>query len=254
MKFKDHFSAHAAAYARHRPRYPPALFEYLAAAAPNRGAAWDCATGNGQAAVALADQFQRVLATDASAAQIENAEPHRRIEYRVAPAESSGIEPHSIALITVAQALHWFDLPLFFAEAQRVLQPGGIIACWGYNLLTIAPEIDPLVNRFYRETTGPFWPAEREMIETGYGTIEFPFDEITPPPFEMRALWNLDQLLGYLRTWSATQKFISARGFDPVDSLSEALGRVWGGADAWRAVRWPLHGRVGRLPEMNLRE
>jgi len=249
VTFKDHFSGRAAEYARFRPRYPEELFAYVGTIAPRRSTAWDCATGNGQAAVALAERFDRVIATDASAQQIESAKQHERVEYRVAAAESSGLELQSIDLVTVAQALHWFDVPAFFTEAQRVLKPGGVIAVWGYNLLTISPEIDAVVNRFYSETTGPFWPPERAIIEAGYGALELPFTEITPPPFRMEVEWTLEQLLGYLRTWSATQKFIAARGFDPVVPLGNELQQFWPRAEDVRLVRWPLSLRVGKTPE-----
>lgn len=248
MSFKDHFSGHAAEYARFRPRYPDELFAYLASIAPARDCAWDCATGNGQAAIALAAHFDRVIATDASARQIDSAERHERIEYRIAPAEQSGLAAASVDAITIAQALHWFDIPAFFVEAQRALRPRGVIAIVAYNLLTIAPEIDVLVNHFYAETTGPFWPPEREIVEAGYRGIDFPFDELDAPSLEMETQWTLAQLLGYLRTWSATQRFAAARGFDPVDSLGRALAEVWRvDVDTPRLVRWPLTLRIGRL-------
>ena len=240
MTFKDHFSGHASEYARYRPRYPGEMFAFLASLAPSRELAWDCATGNGQAASALAPHFQRVIATYASAAQIDNAEPHEHVDYRVAPAEASGLDSSSIDLITVAQALHWFDLNKFFAEAARVLKPNGILAVSGYQLLKITNEIDAIVNRFYYETTDPFWPPERDIIERGYTTIDFPFPELAVPRFEMRLDWNLDQLLGYLRTWSATKKFIETNGYDPVDSLGSELRPIWQDENRARLVRWPL--------------
>ncbi len=246
MKFKDHFSGHAAQYAQFRPHYPAALFEYLASLAPAHEYAWDCATGNGQAAFALTSHFQRVIATDASAEQIANTEPHDAVKYRVTPAEGSGLEDNSIDLVTVAQALHWFDIPAFFAEAHRVLKPNGVIAIWAYNLLKISPEIDRLVENFYTETTGPFWPPERVIVEAGYRSIAFPFAEIDAPPFRMEARWTLEQLLGYLRTWSATQKFLAARGFNPVNSLGQELRAVWDEAEKTRLVQWPLTLRVGK--------
>lgn len=246
MSFKDHFSGHAADYARFRPIYPAELFAYLATLTPARDLAWDCATGNGQAAVALAPHFARVIATDASSTQIESAQQHDGVDYRVAPAENSGIETASVDLVTSAQALHWFDIPAFFAEARRVLKPDGAIAIWAYNLLHVGPEIDALVQKFYTEATGPFWPPERDIVEAGYRGIAFPFEEIAPPSFEMETRWTLDHLLGYLRTWSATQRFIAARGFDPVDSLGEALRGHWGNPDTTRLVRWPLMIRLGK--------
>lgn len=248
MKFKDHFSGHAAQYAEFRPRYPEALFAYLAAAAPRRDTAWDCATGNGQAATALTTHFRRVIATDASAEQIESAKPHERIEYRIATAEASGLESESVDLITVAQALHWFDLPAFFGEAQRILKGAGVVSAWTYNLLTVSPEVDAVIEHFYRVTTGPFWPPERDIIEDGYKRVEFPFEELAAPSFEMEALWTLDQLLGYLRTWSATQKFMVARGYDPVVEVGGQLRRNWGREDEARSVHWPIALRVGRRP------
>lgn len=237
MNFKDHFSGHAADYAEFRPRYPRALFGYLASLAPNEQLAWDCATGNGQAAVALGESFQCVIATDASEKQIAQATPHPRVQYRVAPAEASGLEPNSVSLITVAQALHWFQIEKFLAEAKRVLKPNGVLAVWCYGLFQAGPEIDRLIEEFYRKTVGPYWDFERRLVETGYRTIHFPFQEINAPEFEMSAMWSVEHALGYLRTWSATKGFIAARKFDPVDSLDERLRPLW---PEPRRVVWPL--------------
>jgi SAM-dependent methyltransferase len=241
MKFKDHFSGHAVEYAKFRPHYPDELFEYLASISPRHELAWDCATGNGQAAVGLARHFDSVIATDASAQQIASAELNDRISYRVAPAEASGIDSASVDLTLVAQALHWFDIDRFFTEAKRVLKENGVLAISSYNVLQIDPEMDAIICEFYRETTGPFWPPERDLVETDYKDIKFPFAELSPTRFEMRERWNLHQLAGYLRTWSATQKFIVARGFDPVDSVAEELGRVWKDPEEVREIKWPLH-------------
>ncbi len=164
---------------------------------------------------------------------------------RVAAAEASGLAHKSIDLITVAQALHWFDLELFFNEAKRVLRPGGVIAVWAYTLLKIAPEIDPLLDHFYYKTIAPFWPSERLIVDDRYRGIEFPFAEMTPPKFQLGADWNLNQLLGYIRTWSATRRFTSARGFDPVSELERELLTKWGNREQMRPVLWPLHMRVG---------
>src|SRR6266516_1372482 len=177
-KFKDHFSGHAVEYAKFRPRYPDILFESLGSISPQHQLAWDCATGNGQAAVGLARHFDRVIATDASAQQIASAEPNDRISYRVAPAEASGIDSASVDLILVAQALHWFDLDRFFKEAKRVLKENGVLAISSYNVLEIAPEIDAIIWEFYRETTEPFWPPERELVETDSKDIKFPFADM----------------------------------------------------------------------------
>jgi len=194
--FKDHFSRHAASYAGHRPDYPAALFDYLAARAGAHELVWDVATGNGQAAHGLVRHFARVSATDASAEQIREAMPHPRITYRVAPAEASGLEPASVDLITVAQALHWFDLPRFYTEARRVLRPGGLIAMWCYHLMSVSTEVDRVLEHFYADTIGPDWPPERRLVEDGYRSLEFPFAEIQDAPFfSIERIWSVEQVL-----------------------------------------------------------
>jgi SAM-dependent methyltransferase len=247
MTFKDHFSKQAGDYAKFRPRYPQRLFEYLGSIAPSRQLAWDCGTGSGQAAVGLASVFDRVIATDASEKQISNAQPHERVEYHVAPAENRGVESETLDLIMVAQALHWFDLDRFYTEAQRVLKPDGVLAASAYNLLHIEPVIDEVVNRYYYEVVGPFWPPERKLVEQ-FANLLFPFHEIDPPKFEMTAQWNLNHLLGYLQTWSSTQRFIAARGSDPLEQIIEELRRAWGDSRQTRRVVWPLIVRIGRKP------
>jgi SAM-dependent methyltransferase len=243
--FKDHFSAHAADYAKFRPHYPEALFRYLGSVVSERELAWDCATGNGQAAVALAGMFEHVIATDASAKQIAKAEPHARLEYRVASAENSGIDANKVDIITVAQALHWFDLDRFYSEAKRVLNPRGAIAVWAYNLLRIAPEIDTIVNHYYFNVVGSFWPPERALVEK-FSELPFPFMEIATPSFDMVVQWNVEHLIGYLHTWSATQRYIAARNCDPLESVADELRSAWGDAKQLRPVAWPLTMRVGR--------
>jgi SAM-dependent methyltransferase len=242
--FKDHFSRQAADYAKFRPAYPQELFDYLKNIAPSRQLAWDCGTGNGQAAVELASVFDSVIATDASEKQITNAAMHDRVDYRVAPAEDSGIDSRSVDLIMVAQALHWFDLDRFYAEAQRVLKPDGVLAASAYNLLQIEPVIDEVVNRYYYEVVGPFWPPERRLVER-FAHLPFSFREIGALKFEMRASWNLDHLAGYLRTWSSTQRFIAVKGSDPLKQITQELRTVWGDPQQARKVIWPLTLRIG---------
>jgi SAM-dependent methyltransferase len=244
LTFKDHFSKQAAGYAKFRPHYPQKLFDYLGSIAPARQLAWDCGTGNGQAAVGLASLFDRVVATDASEKQIANAQLHKKVEYRVTPAENSGLGSKTIDLIMAAQALHWFDLNRFYQQAQRILKPEGVLVASAYNLLEIDPAIDEIVNRYYYEVVGPFWPPERALVEQ-FVDLPFPFQEIAPPKFEMTGLWDLDQLLGYLRTWSSTQRFIAEKGADPVQDISHELGSAWGTPKRTRNVSWPLTLRVG---------
>ena len=244
--FQDHFSARAAGYAAYRPSYPAALFEWLAELSPGREAAWDCATGSGQAALGLAPYFRRVVATDASVSQLAHAKAAAGIEYRVAPAESSGLPDRSVDLVTVAQALHWLDRPRFYAEVGRVLRPGGLLACWMYNLIEVTAEFDRLVGRFYTEVVGPFWPGNRVLVDQGYRTVEFPSPELAPPRFEMTEEWTLDHVVGYLGTWSAVTRYLEAKGHDPVALIVPELKAVWGDPGRTRTVRWPLSLRVAR--------
>ena len=253
MRFKDHFSKQAADYAKFRPSYPRQLFDFLGSIAPSRQLAWDCGTGNGQAAVGLASGFDRVIATDASEKQIANAQAHEIVEYRVAPAENSGVGSKTIDLIMVAQALHWFDLDRFYAEARRVLKPDGVLTASAYNLLHIEPAIDDVVNRYYYDVVGPFWPPERRLVEQ-FADLPFPFQEIDPPKFEMTASWDLDHLVGYVRTWSSTQRFIAAKGEDPIEQIADDLRGAWGQPGQTRSVSWPLIVRIGRKPSSGGRQ
>ena len=191
-----------------------------------------------------------MIATDASEKQIANAQRHEIVDYRVASAENSGIESETIDLIMVAQALHWFDLYYFYREAQRVLKRDGVLAASAYNLLHIEKAIDEIVNRYYHEVVGLFWPPERRLVEQ-FGDLPFPFQEIDPPRFEMTAHWNLDHLLGYLRTWSSTQRFIAAKGGDPAEQITDDLRSAWGKPGQTRTVTWPLVVRIGRKPSSN---
>jgi ubiquinone/menaquinone biosynthesis C-methylase UbiE len=247
QKFKDHFSSVAAKYAEFRPEYPAELFAWIASVVPGRERAWDCATGNGQAATLLSEFFEEVVATDASAGQIANARPHNRVRYAVAPAENCGLPNDSVDVITVAQAAHWLDLPKFYAEAKRVLRSEGLLAIWCYGTFQFRnKDIDWLLDDFYHNVVGPFWAPERRFIEEDYRTIDFPFDELVAPHFQMQARFTLDRLLGYLRTWSATQRFMKEKGFDPVSKLNEKLVPFWKPDDRLTPISWPIHIRAGR--------
>lgn len=244
--FPDHFSPVAGEYAAGRPRYPDALFAWLGSLAPGRSLAWDAGTGSGQAAAGLAGHFVRVVATDASAEQIAAAPSDARIEYRVAPAERSGLAARSVDLVTAAQALHWFDIPAFYAEAARVLRPDGLLAVWTYARPAFGDSaLDAELARFH-DRVRDWWPPERRLVDTGYRTIPFPFPEITPPAFAMTADWDLEHFLTCLRSWSAVTRCRQATGLDAVAAAS-GFAAAWGRPDARRRVQWPLSVRAGRM-------
>ena len=245
--FHDHFSGVASRYADFRPHYPGPLFDYLAGLARKDSTVWDCAAGNGQATLDLAARFDRVIATDASRDQIASAKPRPNIEYRVATAEQSGLPAASVSLITVAQALHWFDLYAFHAEAARALEPRGVLAAWCYGINQVEGEsVNQIVQDFYANIVGPYWPPERKLVEEGYRSIPFPYQELSTPDFRMEAQWTLEQLIGYFSTWSATIRYIKTNGKNPLEALATRLAREWGDATSPRLITWPLGLRVGR--------
>ena len=239
--FNNHFGDLASQYASSRPGYPRALFDYLGSLAKSQKLAWDCGAGNGQASLGLATVFDRVIATDASQEQVRCAAAHPRIEYRVSTAEDSRLESGSIDLVLVAQALHWFNLDSFYKEATRVLKPGGVLAAVTYGPLVVDdPSVDPLIQMFYHDWVGSFWPPERRHVENNYRDIAFPFPKIQAPTIEMSAHWTVDQLLGYLRSWSATDACSKATGSNPVDRLKPMLEESTGFAGGTLRINWPL--------------
>lgn len=245
--FADHFSVTAANYARYRPGYPAALFEWLASIVRQRRRAWDCATGSGQAAVGLAEYFTDVVATDGSQAQLDAATPHERVHYLCATAEQSRLPSASVDLVTVAQALHWLDVDAFYREANRVVVPGGALAVWSYGHFEVDPSVDRVVGDFYAHTIGPYWPSERAHVENGYRDIAFPFAPIDAPVLAMRERWSLDEVLGYIGTWSAVQRYRKAKGDDALRAFAARVRDAWGDPSVAREVRWPLMVRAGRV-------
>lgn len=245
--FKDHFSQHAAAYATYRPKSPDRLFEYLASLVPAHRRAWDVGTGNGQAAVELTPWFDEVIATDASGEQIAQALPHPKVTYAVSPAERSGLESSSIDLITVAQAIHWFDFDRFYQEVRRVARPEAVLAVWTYELSIIDPAVDAVVKAYYLEGVGSYWPPERDWVKDHYEHLPFPFPEIKPPPLVMEESRSLAEWVGYLHTWSATQRALRAGKTAVWEKLVQDLTAAWGDPRKAKTVRWPLYLRVGRV-------
>lgn len=247
MNFEDHYSGHADAYARHRPRYPDELFAWLASISPGRALAWDAGTGSGQVAVALTDHFDHVIATDASREQLASAIEHQRVEYRHESAGRASLEEGSVDLITAGAAAHWFDLDEFYREVRRAGRTGAVIALFSYGPRDFADIIGPAVHRFQEEILGPYWPERIQLVHERYATLPFPFDEIPAPPFEMTAEWNLFELLAFLETWSASQRYFRERGRRATAEVEPELMRMWGDPRQRRLLRCPVFVRAGRV-------
>jgi ubiquinone/menaquinone biosynthesis C-methylase UbiE len=227
MVFKDHFSTQAQTYADSRPDYPPELYEFIASQTKEHTLCWDVATGNGQAAVPLAQYFDRVVATDASMAQLQQAIACGNIDYRCEPAEQSSLENASVDLVTVAQALHWFDFERFYPEVRRVLKPGGLVAAWTYGLLTVNDEVDSIIQGYYSGELSGYWPQERRYVDEAYQTIPFPFSKVETPNFNIERKWTLEQLCRYLESWSAVEKYKKENGNSGVSLIKQQLAPYW---------------------------
>jgi SAM-dependent methyltransferase len=241
--FKDLFSENTQDYAKFRPVYPDALFTYLASTVRSHDLAFDVGTGSGQAAVALAEHFKRVIATDPSQKQLDAAVPHPKVTYQQGPAERLPAEKGSVDLLTAAQAFHWFKREEFFKEADRVLKPGGVLALWTYSMTEISPDVDRTVHRLYEDLLGTFWEPERRLVEEGYRSVTLPFQELNPPGIDMQANWSLAHLVGYLSTWSALKTCIQKTGQNPLERVFPDLQKAWGRSET-RLVKWPLSIRI----------
>lgn len=241
----DRFSGHSKQYAAFRPTYPQALYNFIMKHVPDNRMAWDCACGNGQVARDLSTRFHKVFATDHSAPQVANAVQKDNITYFVSPAEKTSFPDKNFDLITVGQALHWFNIPAFFSEARRVSKPGGVVAVWGYSLLNIEPKINSIINHFYVDIIGSYWDPERKLIDQRYATIDFPFEKIEAPAFQFSFDWTLEELRGYLTTWSSVQKFIKQNQRDPVEGLINDLEPLW--KSRTKKISFPLFTLIGRV-------
>jgi SAM-dependent methyltransferase len=242
----DHFSRDSRSYAEFRPRYPASLFSWVAALPAARRLAWDAATGSGQAATMLVPHFERVVATDLSREQLQARLEAPGAYYAASLAEASGLRGARVDLVTVAQAYHWFDHSRFHREVSRVIVPGGALAVWCYGVMRAPPDLDAAVTRFYYETVGSYWPAERGHVEKGYRHFEIPIAEVESPPLAIEAELTLPQFLGYVRTWSAVGRFMQAMGYDPVQALGRELGAIWMDPASTRRITWPISVRAGR--------
>jgi SAM-dependent methyltransferase len=237
---KDNFSTQAEVYAKYRPQYPDALFEYIMSFVPDKNLAWDCGTGNGQTAKELAKYFQQVYATDISSKQIEHAVKQVNIHYAIEPAEKTSIANNQVDLITVSQALHWFNFEKFYAEVKRVSKPTCIIAVWTYSLLKIDLITDALIHKYHFDTLQNYWDNERKYVDDGYNTVPFPFKIIDTPEFFIEVNWNTEDLEGYFNTWSALQKFIKENNYNPVPALMKEIKQHWPASEV-RKIIFPIH-------------
>jgi len=243
---KDNFSTQSDQYAKYRPAYPNDFFDYLNSIIPNRQNAWDCGTGNGQVAYALAKTFDKVFATDISSSQIDNALQADNIWYSVQPAETTNFNNGQFDLIVIAQAIHWFDFDKFYIEVKRTAKDNAIICVVGYSLIKITEPIDNIITDFYTNVIGSYWDKERKYIDENYTTIPFPFDEIRTPKFVNTQHWTLEHLIGYLNTWSAVKHFIKQNNYNPIDKLQKDIEQLWGNEQT-KEVRFPLLLRIGRI-------
>jgi SAM-dependent methyltransferase len=246
MPVIDLFSDRADLYATARPRYPEALYEFLATCVDRRERVWDCGAGNGQAAVAIAAYFSEVYATDVSEQQIANAIPKTNVFYSVQPAEKTNFPNACFDAVVVATALHWFDLPTFWQEVKRVLRDGGIFAAWGYGWLSISPAIDGVIKAQLRDVIEPYWSPRLQLLWNSYRDIEFPFESIPAPALKMQVAWNLPELLAYLHTWSATRQCMQQQGTEFFEALGEELAQLWGNPEDRKEVGMDLHMIAGR--------
>jgi SAM-dependent methyltransferase len=241
------FSGVSEEYAASRPLYPPELFDWLASSVRCRDAAWDAATGNGQAALGLATHFARVIATDRSPNQVRHAKQHPRIEYRVATAEESGLAADSVDLAVAAAAIHWFDLERFYPEARRVVRHGGVLAAWTYHVAHVGPPLDRVLWPFYTDVVGPHFAAGARMVDARYAGLTLPGKELAVPALRVSVRWSAQDVLRFVRTWSGVQSYIAATKKDPVAQIAASVRDAFGGDDSMLDLSWPLYIRAARL-------
>jgi SAM-dependent methyltransferase len=241
---KDNFSDRSQLYARHRPGYPNELIDFIISKTKNRHRVWDCATGNGQVASVLAEHFDRVDATDISESQLSHAIQRENIHYRIAAAENSGLDDHIFDLITVGQAIHWFDFDDFYKEVHRVMKPGGLLTVFGYGNVQFGDAVDNVVAKLYSGILDGYWDPERRYLDEEYQSLPFPFQEIPVPNFTMPVEWERESFLGYLQSWSASQHYRRKNGVDPVDLVRDEFNSVWKDHEIKNTV-FPLYVKMG---------
>jgi ubiquinone/menaquinone biosynthesis C-methylase UbiE len=240
------FEQGGAAYAAFRPQYPDELVSYLRSVAPDNPMALDVGCGTGQLTRLLATQFAQVIGVDPSEDQIAHAVACKNVRYQCLPAEELGVEDKTVDLITAAQAAHWFNLPKFYDEARRVVKDQGVIALISYGVAQLDSDCNARFQSFYRDQIRSYWPPERQLVDSGYATIDFPFEELQYPQLEIRLEWDLSELLGYISTWSAVQNAHQQGQDGLLQKFSDDMNSLWGEADTKRSIVWPIHMRVGR--------
>jgi len=245
VKVKDLFSGHARDYAEFRPKYPDALVKYISRLVKYRGVVWDCACGSGQLSLPLAEHFQLVLASDISEGQIAQAPGHKGILYTVQPAEKTDFPDEFFDMVVVGQAIHWFNHEAFYREAKRVMGPNAVLVIIGYGMMRVSPEVDVVIDHFYKNITGPYWEPERKYINEAYQTLPFPFETIEIPTFDMPCQWSFAQMMGYLNTWSAVKKYEAKNGLNPLTLVADDLEQAWG-SPAVKQVVFPIFMKAGK--------
>ena len=244
---KDLFSKQSDLYARYRPTYPKELYEHILSFVKEKNIAWDCATGNGQAAVVLAEHFKKVIATDISASQIEKAIKKDNIEYLVCPAESTPFDDNTFDLVTVAQAYHWINWKEFKKEVVRVSKPGAIIAIWVYfRNMPGDKKVDDAIFSFYENVTKPYWDQARKFVEEMYETVEFDYELLPVKQFETTLNWQREDMIGYISSWSAIQKYIKVKGHSPMPIIEEEINKLWPKGEV-KKVNFPIYLKLGRI-------
>lgn len=244
---KDLFSRQADVYAQYRPTYPDELFEYIVSFVAEKETAWDCATGNGQAAVKLASYFKKVIATDFSEAQLSKAIPKDNITYQLSTAESTPFRDNTFDLITIATAYHWLNWTLFHQEATRVGKEGAVIAAWTYYAVQFnEPALDTLYNHFYKEIIQPYWDYERRYLDERYETVAFDFERLPSRPFASVLQWSREKFKGFLDSWSAVQRYKDVHHTSPLSRIEQDLDHLWPEHET-RTVTLPIALLLGRI-------
>ncbi|HEX5484436.1 MAG TPA: class I SAM-dependent methyltransferase [Limnobacter sp.] len=244
---KNWFDLGGQHYAQFRPEYPAELATWLAGLTPDLDLAVDVGCGTGQFTTLLAQSFKRVLGVDPSQSQIAHATPLANVSYLCAPAEQLPVDNRCASLITAAQAAHWFQLPAFYDEVRRIAKPGAVLALITYGVLTLEAALNARFQQFYTDEIGPHWPPERALVDSGYATLPFPFDEQQAPALHIQHEWTLPQFLGYVSTWSAIRAAREAQGDAILTRFADDLAHAWGDPSTVRPVRWPIHLRLGNL-------